>query len=112
HRAGPGPMIWNAAPWPLLSIVEMHPRAGIYLPGHRFSLDRLLTMVDWRSLMVPLKLKPEKLSRLLESGVNGIENDPRELVRKSRLTRARSRELLERSRKLMDAMRQRRANAE
>jgi len=62
--------------------------------------------------MADIKLKPERMLPLLDSGVNRIENDPREIVRKSRSTRARSLELIDKSRRLIDSMRQRRDKAE
>ena len=57
--------------------------------------------------MGTVKHKPEKVSRLVESGNTRVDDDPHDTRRRSRLTRARSTELLNKSKKLIAAIRER-----
>lgn len=57
---------------------------------------------------IKLRAETETVSRLLDSGLTRQEDDPQEAVRKSKAIRARSRELIERSKKLIAASRQKR----
>ena len=61
--------------------------------------------------MTTVKFKPGKISRLMESGVARVEDNPNEIRRRSRTARERSAELLSESKKLLAIIRKRRAEA-